>query len=265
MFKNDLILENFQQNIFYHGTCKRNARKLIHTPFRDWCVPSRTPLLKHLAARHPHRYLHDGAFGRGVYITCNWRGALFFGPVLFKVQLRPGTRIVNLDLPADTDVIDGVTREFGREILRRPAWKVLPKNKQLTLSETINLARYHHAQTVGKNFMAGRFSLHWDLLADTRKMLVRHGVHGFGEPTDLNGIVVFAADRILAAEIVMTVPQRIHQSAPHTETPFEAFRSLPEMQAGVEADRSPTIQTSRRWMAESNVILCAKNGTAKRP
>lgn len=139
-------------------------------------------------------------------------------------------------------------------------WKVLPQNKRLTLSETINLARYHHARTTPITLHPGQHSRHQELLNDTRKLLVRHGVHAYGEPADLDGIVVFAADRIIATEIVITLPHRIHRLAPqHEMMPFENVGSLAEMQVKVNKDCSPTIKSTRRWMAESNAALCAKS------
>ena len=42
-----------------------------------------------------------------------------------------------------------------------------------------------------------------------RKVLVRYGIHGWGEPNDLNGIVLFSTDRIRIREVAFfrTHPQ----------------------------------------------------------
>jgi len=65
--------------------------------------------------------------------------------VLFRVALRPGTRLLRLDLPPDRKVLDTLKREFGKVILVKNPLKVMPHNKRLTLNEAVQLARYHVA------------------------------------------------------------------------------------------------------------------------
>jgi hypothetical protein len=76
-------------------------------------------MLKHLAKRGIDRLMHGGSYGGGTYVTCNWRSALFFGPVLFRVELQPGTRIMRIDLQPEGKVLDSLKREFGKEILTK--------------------------------------------------------------------------------------------------------------------------------------------------
>ena len=191
---------------FFHGTSKRNARRILREGLRDWSWTADTPLLKYKAKRGIVRWMHGGFYGRGTYITCNWRSALFFGPVLFRVELQPGTRILRLDLPPASKVLDALKREFGREILTKSPWKVMPRNKRLTLDEAIQLARHHVANWEASSWFNPRCEVHERLMLDLRKILVRYGIQGWGEPSHIGGIVIFATDRIKVREVVVSVP-----------------------------------------------------------
>lgn len=74
------IQANLENRIFYHGTSKRAARKILARGLRDYSWTAETPLLKYKAKQGITRWMHDGSYGRGTYITCNWRTALYFGP-----------------------------------------------------------------------------------------------------------------------------------------------------------------------------------------
>lgn len=220
----------------FHGTSKRNARKIIEQGMRDWSWTAETPFLKYKAKRGVDRWLHGGLYGRGTYLTCNWRSALFFGPVLFRVELQPGTRILRLDLPPAAKVLDTLKREFGREILTKSPWKVMPRNKHLTLDEAIQLARHHVAHWEGRASFSTRSEARERLLLDLRKILVRYGIQGWGEPSDLGGIVIFPTDRIRVREVVVSLP---------TEDLWLGFRqpvqravTYPSLESLVEACRS---------------------------
>ena len=45
-----------------------------------------------------------------------------------------------------------------------------------------------------------------------RRLLMRYGYHGFGNPADDNGIVVFADDRVTLLEVVGEIPESYHQA-----------------------------------------------------
>ena len=165
---------------FFHGTSKRNARKILKEGLRDWSWTAETPLLKYKAKTGLDRWMHDGSYGRGTYVTCNWRSALYFGPVLFRVELQAGTRILRLDLPPNGKVLDSLTREFGREILSKSPWKVMPRNKRLTLDQAIQLARHHVTRWEGASWCDPRGQKHEALMLDLRKILVRYGIQGWG-------------------------------------------------------------------------------------
>ena len=98
------------------------------------------PLYKYHKEWGEERFMHGGVLGRGTYVTCNWRGCLHFGPVVFRVELQPGTRIMRLDKAADPRVIDTLKREVRTgNPAPPPPWKAMPKNKRLTLREVVEL------------------------------------------------------------------------------------------------------------------------------
>ena len=88
-----------ENRVFYHGTSKRNARRILREGLRDWSWTESTPKIKYKVGEGTTRWLHDGMYGRGTYVSCNWRVALYFGPVMFRVELQPGTRLLRLDVP----------------------------------------------------------------------------------------------------------------------------------------------------------------------
>ena len=249
------IDSNLGKRIFYHGTSKRAARNILAHGLRDYSITAETPLLKYKAARGIDRWLHGGAYGRGTYITCNWRSALYFGPVLFRMELQPGTRIVRLDPAPDPKVIDTLTREFGREILRASPWKVIPKNKRLTLNEAIQLARYHRSKHEA-DWIHSRRNKHEAVMFDLRKILVRFGIHGWGEATDLNGIVIFATDRLKPAEVIRSVPTLALWD--ESRDPGRCYREYDSLADFVTATRTavnPGATISRAWVDAANAHL----------
>lgn len=95
-----------ENRVFYHGTSKRNARRILREGLRDWSWTESTPNFKYKAGEGVTRWLHDGMYGRGTYVSCNWRVALYFGPVMFRVELQPGTRLLRLDVPPKRKTLD---------------------------------------------------------------------------------------------------------------------------------------------------------------
>jgi hypothetical protein len=186
-------LENFRNHVFYHGTSLEAAESIVRHGFRVWFEEDEIG-----------RVAAGGNLGTGLYITCNWRVALWFGHTLLRVAIRPGTKLLNSVLPPDRKILNYLQREFGREILEKAPWKVLPNNKKLKLPELISLFRYHYWHTWKKDCSRWprRRTLHSQLLSDFRKMLIRYGFHGYGNPDDDNGIVVFAEDRLVLQEVV---------------------------------------------------------------
>jgi hypothetical protein len=237
----------------FHGTSKRNARKILKEGFRDWSWTAETPLLKYKAKRGEARWMHGGSYGRGTYVTCNWRAALHFGPVLFRVELQPGTRVVRLDAQPDGRLIDSLTREFGREILSKSPWKVMPKNKQLTLDQAIQLARHHVTRWEGASWCDPRGQKHESLMLDLRKILVRYGIQGWGEPADLGGIVIFATDRLKVREVVLSLPSEdlwLECFGPGKTA--GCFASLDAMVRVCQTATNRGAANSLRWVEQSN-------------
>ena len=246
-------------SVFFHGTSKRNARKILREGLRDWSWTAETPLLKYKAKEGIDRWIHGGSFGRGTYVTRNWRSALHFGPVLFRVELQPGTRILRLDLPPDSKVLDSLKREFGREILTKSPWKVMPRSKRLTLEEAIQLARHHIACWEGASWFDPRGESHERLMLDLRKILVRYGIQGWGEPTDIGGIVIFATDRLKVREVVLSLPtEELWSGCRNSELRTGCFASLEAMVQTCRSAGNRGAANSFRWVERSNEELCEK-------
>lgn len=249
--------KNFQDRIFFHGTSKRSARKVLKEGLRDYSSTAETPRLKYKAKQGIARWMHGGVYGQGTYITCDWRSALYFGPVLFRVELDSGTRIVHLDTPPDGKILDRLKREFGNEIFKASPRKVIPKNKRLTLEEAIQLARYHAEKT---NWFTWRRSsqvdVHKALMFDLRSILVRYGIHGWGDVMDLNGIVIFATDRLKVREVVLSMPTP--ELRDEASDPGKYYRGYPSLDALVSVTRSARNRGAKNtleWVKTANEIL----------
>jgi len=214
----DDILANLQRHIFYHGTHVECVRRIMRQGFRVW---------RWHYCPGVGQYADPGYLGSGVYITCNCRQALWFGPTLVRVDIRPGTRLLNAALPPDRKVLDRLRREFGREVLEKPPWKVLPRNKRLTLPELIALVRYHHERTfLPWELVGAREEFHRQLGKHFRTMLVRYGFDGYGSPEDDVGIVVFAGDRLRVREAIGEISESVQ-----FQREYERCRNIGEMRA----------------------------------
>ena len=261
------VMANLEKRVFYHGTSKRAARRMLREGLKDYSWTEETPMLKYKAKSGIVRYMHGGHYGRGTYVTCNWRTALHFGPVLFRVELQPSTRILLLDVPPDAKVIDTVKREFGKEVLKASPWKVMPKNKRLTLNEAIQLARYHatKAERLGC-WWNGKPSPHRQRMFDLRNLLVRYGIHGWGEPMDLRGIVVFATDRLRVAEVVLSVPTlALADEARDPTSCYREYESVDAFAAVTGAARNRGADNTRAWVTAANEQLRVNRTSAAIP
>lgn len=192
------------KHVFYHGTSLKAAESIARDGFRVWFQDDEIG-----------RYAGGGNLGTGIYITCDWRVALWFGPALLRVTIRPGTRLLNAAVPPDGKIVAYLQREFGREVLKKPPWKVIPGNKKLTLRELIALFRYHYRNTWEKEYGKDRDGfpgwpmrreLHSRMLGGFKSLLIRYGFAGYGNPADDNGIVIFAEDRLILKEVVAEIP-----------------------------------------------------------
>jgi hypothetical protein len=241
---------------FYHGTSKFSARHILRQGFRDWSWTDNSLRFRYRKKEGADRHKHGGAFGCGTYVTCNWKVGLHFGPVLFRVDLQPGTRLLRLDVPPDPRVLDRLKREFGHEIMTRNPLKVIPRNKRLTLDESIQLARHHNHRRWNCNSDWVAWNLHHGLLMGLRPILMRHGIHGWGESSDILGIAIFNTDRITPREVIVSLPTpdlaMICNNFMRTDGPHA---SLDAMIQTMHLATNPGALNTRKWFHQANRIL----------
>lgn len=227
----------------YHGTSKRHARSILRHGLRDstWLLDN------------PKR---AGSLGHGTYLTANWKVGLFFGPVLFRVELLPGTRLLNLDVPPDQAILDLLKRKFGQQILTHPIRHSVPHNKRITLEEGINLARYHYHARACASCFSKKHHLHKQLLLSIRSTFVRYGIHGWGETHDLDGICLFDPTRILLREIVVVLPTAdLARACNDYERTDGPHASLAAMIQTMHRATNPGAANSRTWFHQANAQL----------
>lgn len=186
------IVDDLDHRDFYHGTFWHNAESILAEGFRD-----RMTLEGEV-------FRLWGTLGYGVYITRSFATSMFFanGGVVLRVRLQPGTRILAAVEPADRSVIAALKREFGAEIVRRPPWLVLPRNKHLKLHEAIALYLHHFHRWRGRKRPDRKEDLHWRLMLAMQHTLRRYGLHGVGDPEEDMGIVVFGRERVVPVGLV---------------------------------------------------------------
>ncbi len=154
----------------------------------------------------PQRF--SSCLGHGVYISRNWRTSLFFGSVLLRVQIKEGTRILEIsDLP-DPAVLDSLKREFGNGLFssKMEFRKIIPRNKQLKLSELVELTRFHYYWTWGAGALKKPVEqYHFKSLTQCMAMLRRFKFDGYGDADDDVGIMVFSRERLVVKELVAVI------------------------------------------------------------
>lgn len=193
---------NLRHHIFFHGTRALDCNSIKQDGFK--------------AGTHDEgRWVPAwGLLGNGVYISCNWRTALWFGPTLLRVKTKPGIRILNIADEVDSHVLTYLKREFGAAILKQPPFKVLPKNKKLTLTEVVALVRYHYSKSYAWVSTDGaRISRHkhehTKLLDGLRSTLIRYGYHGYGDPNNDVGIVIISPDHLQVDNVEISLTQPV--------------------------------------------------------
>jgi hypothetical protein len=203
------MAKSIDEKVFYHGTNNDNVSDIEKEGLK----------------------YGDGILNQGVYISENWRIALWFGASLYQVKLKKGTRILDLSAAADMQVIGYLKREFGKELLKAEnPWKVIPRNKRLKNIELINLMRYFFNKSRKKPLDWDRKTKNlWEKMDKAvhkcyRGFLIRHGYHGYGHPTNDIGYVIFDSGRIESAELIISVPQQLYQV--HFQTDFKWFDNL---------------------------------------
>ena len=248
-----------EKRTFYHGTSKACADSILHTGFRGWSWTSDHHVSSYLAKQNADRYKHGGIFGTGTYVSRDWRVSLFFGTVLFRVELQPSTRILDLDVPPDPKIINRLKREFGHEILHKNPRKVMPHNKRLTLEESVHLARHHVKLRLDSEPDMDAWQFHQDRLMEVRPILMRFGIHGWGVANDLNGIAIFNTDHIKPREVVVSITsQTLIDACYHYERTDGPHASINAMIQTMNLSNSPEAHDNRRWLQEANRILAAR-------
>ena len=98
-----------------------------------------------------------------------------------------------------------------------------------------------------------RREVHSQLVSDFRKMLIRYGFDGFGNPDDLNDIVIFADDRIKVNEVVAEIPCDVYGET--RDSDFDQFHSLDEIRElfNRRGSRRAKELAERVAAAESNI------------
>jgi len=207
---------------YFHGTSLENARAIVMRGF---------------AASYEDNTLRGGVLGTGVYVTAEFRTALFFGDTLLQVELQEGTKILDLGVPVDAVQMDSLVREFGRGVLTSAPWKVIPRNKRLTQRELASLVRYHYKPAMSRRAKDGNWPQLPDYraLARLRSVLVRHGYHGFGHPENADGIVVFQSTRVKCREVVLRMPQGHNEFSVIESSSLDELRQLFEREGDADA------------------------------
>lgn len=132
-------------------------------------------------------------------------------------------------------------------------------NKRLILEQTIQLARHHCAKYESGGWGSVKSERHERLMFDLRNLLVRYGIHGWGEPTDLGGIVIFATDRLKVSEITLSLPTRkLRDEAFDPSTCYSRFDSLDALVAATRTARNPGASNTLAWLNASNATLREK-------
>ena len=243
---------------FYHGTNKSAADSILRQGFRGWSWINDNCMHICLGRRSGDRYQHGGLLGGGTYVTCDWKVGLFFGPVLFRVELQPGTRLLCLDVSPEQKVLKRLKREFGHEILHRNPLKVMPRNKHLTLEEVVQLARHHSKLRVKSDTNLNSWQFHKDRLMELRPILMRYGIHGWGESNDLNGIAIFNTDRIRPREVLVSLPSdKLYDACYDYHRSDGPHASINAMIDTMYHSYSPEAQDNLRWFHEANRSLAA--------
>ncbi|HED19734.1 MAG TPA: hypothetical protein ENI74_09570 [Gammaproteobacteria bacterium] len=165
---------------FYHGTDEESA----------WSVMSRGFRLDN------ERW--GRGWGNGVYLSGTDDFASTWGQIIICCRLQTGTRLLwHKDYARK--VIDSLRREFGKAILSPEFWKVLPRNKQFTRSEVIQLwhylvTRYYESP---RRFRIGRFERLQKNYSRIYEQLRRHGYDGVGfHDSDWPEILIFNPARV---------------------------------------------------------------------
>ena len=95
---------------------------------------------------------------------------------------------------------------------------------------------------------------------EIRSLLIRLGIHGWGESTELDGIAIFAADRLKPREVILSLPTRkLAEACNNNERNDGPHASLDLMIQTMHRATNPAAANTRRWFTEANQMLRASN------
>jgi hypothetical protein len=223
---------------FYHGTAPENVARIWQVGFR----------IKIYVEEDGSRWPTGGCLDTGVYITKNWQMALCFGRALLRVELRRGTRILDLSPKPDEKVLNTLRKEFGARLLAMdaPIRKLIPANKHLTVHELVELTRYHYHRTWEQH------KHHGVAFDNCVRMLRKYKFDGYGHPENDIGILILDPSRVRLKQLIAVVPERrtLQSIRQEFSTPEElaasfarkgepTYQQLAEQIAGNVASQSP--------------------------
>lgn len=91
---------------------------------------------------------------------------------------------------------------------------------------------------------------------EIRSLLIRLGIHGWGEPTDLDGIAIFATDRLKPREVILSLPtRRLAEACNNNERTDGPHASLDLMIQTMHLATNPGAENTRKWFHEANRLL----------
>jgi hypothetical protein len=94
---------------------------------------------------------------------------------------------------------------------------------------------------------------------EIRSLLIRLGIHGWGESHDLDGIAIFAADRLKPREVILTLPtRRLAEACNNTDRTDGPHASLDLMIQTMHRATNPAADNTRKWFHEANRMLSAR-------
>ena len=216
---------NWRNRLFLHGTQPDRAQRILDEGFQTrW-----EPLEESERADGVTRVVdapNGDCLGMGAYMTASPRWAAYFGPAILRVEMVPGTRILDISSRPDPKILKRLRQEFGKQILDSTSpWKSMPRNKRFTLPELVAWVSHHFDKTYGPRAMLRdsekqmvQWRQHERALHNARSVVQRFGYHGFGDPhTDL-GVVVFSPDRLEAVELIACLEPDTPMEAPHVQS-----------------------------------------------
>lgn len=211
---------------YYHGTSYYSAYRILKEGFR---------LLSGTG--------QYGVKGQGTYITDNLGYALFMGqqysssnspnkPCIIQCEIMIEGPIMWSEKEYDLKVIKYLKKKFNKKIVdyNYSVSKFIPKNKNLTKKESINLINFWHEKHC-KERQKQMKNNRWEFektkgdssfIENTRKLLMFHGFSGWGQYTheawDSDEIVIFNPSQVK--------PKKVYEATGECNDEDSVFRNV---------------------------------------